>query len=394
MLFFELLQVALNNRERLSKVPSDQEWEEIYDESARQAITGILLHGIERLKSLNDDLNLNQSFLLQWIGVGQMIEQRNLVLDERCKDLLNRLSCYGLQGTILKGQGIARLYNVDDNLNLDKKGVLGRLRQSGDIDVYVDCGLRKALEYAESLGQKNVEWDYKHLHLKVWDDTKVEMHYHVEVLLNLWKNRKLQKWFKEHETELFAHANANLNANLKLKANTNLTNDTNGFVTPTLEFNVFYILLHIYRHFLYEGVGFRQVIDYYFVLKNLNENLNLNVNESYAYKAVGEFAMVKFAKGLMWVMHEALGMPREWMLWVPDEKEGRYILKQVMKGGNFGHHDERLKHSGGKLGAVKAILTHNMHLLTHYPSDVIWAPVWIVWHKLWKMWIQFKGLKV
>jgi hypothetical protein len=96
----------------------------------------------------------------------------------------------------------------------------------------------------------------------------------------------------------------------------------------------------------------------------------------------------------MWVMHEVLGMPREWMLWEPDEKEGRYILEQVMMGGNFGHHDERLKHSGGKLGAVKAILTHNMHLLTHYPSDVIWAPVWIVWHKLWKMWIQIKGLKV
>ena len=104
--------------------------------------------------------------------------------------------------------------------------------------------------------------------------------------------------------------------------------------------------------------------------------------------------MVKFAKGLMWVMQKALGMPCEWILWEPDEKEGRYILEQVMTGGNFGHHDKRLKHSGGKLGAVKAILTHNMHLLTHYPSDVIWAPVWIVWHKLWKMWIQFKGLNV
>ena len=127
-------------------------------------------------------------------------------------------------------------------------------------------------------------------------------------------------------------------------------------------------------------------------MKNLNDNLN--VNESYAYKAVREFGMTRFAKGLMWVMHEALGMQRDWMLWEPDEKEGRYILKQVMRGGNFGHHDERLKHYGGKLGAVKAILTHNMHLLTHYPSDVIWAPVWIVWHKAWKTWMQFKGLKV
>ena len=151
---------------------------------------------------------------------------------------------------------------------------------------------------------------------------------------------------------------------------------------PTVEFNVFYILLHIYRHFLYEGVGFRQIVDYYFVLRKV-QGSRFKVQEY--IDAVREFGMEKFAKGLMWVMQEALGMPREWMLWEPDQKEGEYILKQVMKGGNFGHYDERLKHAGGKLGAVKAILTHNLHLLTHYPSDVIWAPVWIVWHKLWKM---------
>jgi len=369
MLFFELLQIALGIRERLSVVPSAEEWTEIYAESERQAVTGIILHGIERLKNLNDDLTLSQRFLLQWIGVGQMIEQRNHLLDERCKELLSNLTSAGLHPTVLKGQGIAQYY----------PDALQRLRQPGDIDVYVDYGLRNALEYAESLGQKNVEWDYKHLHLKVWDDTEVEMHYHVEVLLNLWKNKKLQKWFKTHTDELSSHTDCTDNTDL---------------ITPTTEFNVFYILLHIYRHFLYEGVGLRQIVDYYFVLKNLNLNDNLNVNESYAYKAVREFGMIKFAKGLMWVMHEALGMPREWMLWEPDEKEGRYILEHVMTGGNFGHHDKRLKHSGGKLSAVKAILTHNLHLLTHYPSDVIWAPVWIVWHKVWKMWIQFKGLNV
>lgn len=367
MLFFELLQIALGNRERLSVVPSAEEWTEMYAESEKQAVTGILLHGIEKLSAEQRPAKV---FLLQWIGVGEIIKQQNSLLNGRCKELTSNLSAAGLHPTILKGQGIAQCYPE----------TLQKLRQPGDIDVYVDCGLRKALEFAESLGQKNVEWDYKHLHLKLWDDTEVEMHYHVEVLLNLWKNRKLQKWFQKHQDAIF-----NANDNLDLNSNTNRTNDTNRFVTPTVEFNVFYILLHIYRHFLYEGVGFRQIIDYYFVLKNLNENLNLNVNESYAYKAVDEFGMVRFAKGLMWVMHEVLGMPSEWMLWEPDEKEGRYILEQVMTGGNFGHHDERLKHSGGKLGAVKAILTHNMHLLTHYPSDVIWAPVWIIWHKLWKL---------
>lgn len=384
MLFFELLQVALGNREMLSKIPSATEWAEIYAESERQAVTGILLHGIEKLPA---EQRPSKVLLLQWIGVGQMIEQRNRLLNDRCKELLSNLTSAGLHPTILKGQGIAQCYPE----------TLQKLRQPGDIDVYVSDGRGKAIGFARSIGQKEIDWDYKHLHLNVWDDTEVEMHYHVEVLLNLWKNRKLQKWFGEHETELFAHANDNLNANLNLKANTNKTNSTNGLITPSVEFNVFYILLHIYRHFLYEGVGFRQVIDYYFVLKQLTvESLVLRNSSELkdSIAAVREFGMVKFAKGLMWVMQEVLGMPREWMLWEPDENEGRYILEQVMTGGNFGHHDMRLKHSGGKLSAVKAILTHNLHLLTHYPSDVIWAPVWIVWHKVWKTWIQFKGLKV
>ena len=299
------------------------------------------------------------------------------MLNDRCKELLSNLTSAGLHPTILKGQGIAQCYPE----------ALQKLRQPGDIDVFVSDGRGKAIGYARSIGQKDIDWDYKHLHLKLWDDTEVELHYHVEVLLNLWKNRKLQKWFREHQdaiqgSRFFDERSDKVDYKVQ----------GGDVVTPTVEFNVFYILLHIYRHFLYEGVGFRQIIDYYFVLKNLNDNLN--VNESYAYKAVREFGMTRFAKGLMWVMHEALGMSREWMLWEPDEKEGRYILEQVMMGGNFGHHDERLKPSGGKLGAVKAILTHNLHLLTHYPSDVIWAPVWIVWHKVWKTWMQFKGLKV
>lgn len=354
MLFFELLQVALGNRERLSKNPSTEEWREIYAESERQAVTGILLHGIERLPA---DQRPSQKVLLQWIGVGQVIEQRNLLLNGRCKDLASKLTSASLHPSILKGQGIAQYYPES----------LQKFRQPGDIDVYISDGLDKAIEYAKSVGQTELDWDYKHLHLKVWDDTEVEMHYRVEVLLNLWKNRKLQKWFSEQNTQVHG---------------SQFMVDGYPVIMPTTEFNVFYILLHIYRHFLYEGVGLRQIVDYYMVLHTVHDSW-LKVHDY--IETVREFGMEKFAKGLMWVMHEALGMPHEWMLWEPDEKEGRYILKQVMTGGNFGHHDERLQHGGGKLGAVKAILTHNLHLLTHYPSDVIWAPVWIVWHKLWKM---------
>lgn len=364
-MFFELLRVAVGQQDRLSHTPTAYEWRELYGMAEKQAVLGICFHGVERLHGQKQ--TPPQDLLFEWIGITEYIKQKNVSLDKQCEELQTMLKEVGIRSSVLKGQGIAWYY-----------GEFANLRQPGDIDIYVDCGRDRALQFAHGNGQKNVDWDYKHLHLKIWDDTEVEMHYRVEVLLNLRKNRRLQRWFKEHEKSLF-------NQDGILKENTNNTNITNGFVMPSVEFNVFYILLHIYRHFLYEGVGLRQIVDYYFVLKKFNLDVDLNLNESYAYKAVHEFGMEKFAKGLMWVMHEALGMPREWMLWEPDEKEGKYILKQVMMGGNFGHHDKRLSHGKGKMGAVKAILTHNVHLLTHYPSDVIWAPVWIVWHKLWKL---------
>ena len=247
MLFFELLQIALGNRERLSVVPSAEEWTEIYAESERQAVTGLLIHGIDRLPT---EQRPSKVLLLQWIGVGQMIEQRNRLLNDRCKELLSNLTSAGLHPTILKGQGIAQCYPE----------ALQKLRQPGDIDVFVSDGRGKAIGYARSIGQKDIDWDYKHLHLKLWDDTEVELHYHVEVLLNLWKNRKLQKWFREHQdaiqgSRFFDERSDKVDYKVQ----------GGDVVTPTVEFNVFYILLHIYRHFLYEGVGFRQIIDYYFV---------------------------------------------------------------------------------------------------------------------------------
>lgn len=354
--FFELLQISLGNKDALNSVPSSDEWEDLYEEAEKQAVTGIMLAGLERLP---DQQRPSQKFLLQWIGVGEMIRNQNRLLDKNCQKMLSLLKDYGIKGSILKGQGIALLYQPAKG-EFDKG--LRELRQSGDIDVYVDCGQKKAFEFAITVVPKVTNWDYKNLHLSLADDVEVEIHYRVEILMNLIKNRKLQKWFRENEALLFE--------------------ENNEFTTPTTLFNVFYILLHIYRHFLYEGVGFRQIIDYYMVLRAVNCT---KLDVGYSKEIVSKFGVERFAKGLMWVMRECLGMPCEWMLWEPDEKEGKYILKQVMQGGNFGHYDERLLHKRGKLGAVADILRHNMHLFLHYPADVLWAPVWIVWHKLWKV---------
>jgi len=282
-----------------------------------------------------------------------MIEQQNHILDERCVELLGKLDDNGLHGTILKGQGVAILYDKE----------LRPMRQSGDIDVYVDCGFEKALSTVQGIEGLTVEgWDYQHAHLVIWDDAVVELHYRVEVIMNLFKNRRLQKWIEKHSDQLFEKRE--------------------GLVTPTIDFNVLYILMHLYRHFLYEGVGLKQVMDYYMVLRAVHVGRS-DVKEY--VNAVSEFGMTKFSKGLMWVMKKVFAMPDEWMLWEPDEKEGSFILEQMMAGGNFGHYDKRLSKGNGKIVTLNNVVRHNWHLFSHYPSEFIWPPVWLIWHKCWKL---------
>lgn len=95
--------------------------------------------------------------------------------------------------------------------------------------------------------------------------------------------------------------------------------------------------------------------------------------------------MERFTQGLMWVLHYVFNLDDKYFICEVDEEEGKYILNQIMQGGNFGHHDDRLIcNVRGKFAAVNKILKHNYHLFSHYPSDVVWAPVWVIWHWMWK----------
>ena len=344
-LFSELLQVALGQRNKLSRVPSDDEWAALFAEAKRQAVLGILFCGVEQLP---ESQGPPEAVLMRWIAFASKIEARNAKWDQRSLLLQQKLSDIGLRTTILKGQGVARLY-----------GTMANRRQNGDIDVFVDGGME--LVESKIPREKVRKWGYKHADLKLWSDTEVEVHYRVEHMYSHWRDWRLQKWFDSHKEELF-HRDGE-------------------WVTPTLEMNLFYLLLHIYRHFFYSGVGLRQIIDYYFCLKKYSESMS-NEFTGYALAAVKSFGMERFARGLMWVMGETLAMPREWMPWTPDEREGRFILAQVLAGGNFGHHGKGSSRPRSRMDKKISILRHKLHLFRHYPAETIASPFWSFYNKV------------
>jgi hypothetical protein len=62
-------------------------------------------------------------------------------------------------------------------------------------------------------------------------------------------------------------------------------------------------------------------------------------------------------------------------------------LNEISVAGNLGRYDKRYVASEkfGKFGEMISIIRHSSHLLIHYPSDAIMAPVWYAWHKCWML---------
>ncbi len=70
--------------------------------------------------------------------------------------------------------------------------------------------------------------------------------------------------------------------------------------------------IDIYRHLLDEGVGLRQLVDYYYILQHSSES-----ERQEAVVTLTSFRMKRFVGAVIYVMQEVLGM---------EEKEGVYLM--------------------------------------------------------------------
>lgn len=409
-LFFELIRVALGKQKCLSRNPSYKEWGRLFKMAERQRLLGICFYGVKKIasplpspegkgESFYDGENrvgIPEELYDYWLGTAALIQLQNQKVNRQCVEVCNKLQEAGFKCSILKGQGIAQLYNKGRRTKderQDESNFLGMFRQSGDIDVWVDGGMKKAMAWAKK-EYGNVEFDYINAHLPMYKDTEVELHWRVQSLDNLWKNKKLQRWLEKHKEEL-------------LNTTEDLPDGAGSIPVPSPTFNSFYVLLHCYHHMFTEGLGLRQVMDYYFVLQSRRPTPTPSLHsEGNLETILREFGMLKFAKAMMWVLQhvfEENNVDEErrtknedtkdnwrerypWMIVEPDENEGRFLLKELMLNGNFGHYDKRIKKvsKNKKIQSAWANLQHSLHVAKHYPSESFWSPIWIIWHFMWK----------
>ena len=354
-LFFELMQVALGTRDKLSRVPSAAQWLTLLDEAQSQGVDAVMLGGIERLlKEQRPQINE----LLEWIGAAQMVEAMSSMQVRRARELSAKVQSVGFENCVLKGVAVAKYYPQPLR------------RVCGDIDLWV-CGRRKAV-MKWLLSQYEVSHILWHtVNVNAFDDVAVEIHFHPAWLHNPFRNYRLQCWFGKmagtrHETE-------------------------EGFNVMPVEFDVVYSLVHSFRHFLAEGLEMRHVCDYFYILKKIHtENIETKEqreqsqisfdlcrvateeDKSQIVTTLRRLGMMKFAGAMMYVLREACGMSSEWLLCKPNEKEGKFLLREIMRGGPQEETESR---------SFKRYWTMGKH----YPSEVLWVYPWRAWHLCWRL---------
>lgn len=356
-LFFELIRVAIGTQPSLSRLPSANEWIELFELAKKQALVGITFVGLKGLGADPDEgyarIGMSEETYFTWAGLAARIQVRNEIVDQQCAEVQRRLFADGLNCCILKGQGIAAYY-----------GELSDFRQSGDIDVWTPHkSILQLVQYVRGYG---VEPTTIHAHVSFvpFDDTTVELHPTPSFLRCFWRNRKLQRWFRSFDVTSFEK--------------------TNGFTTPPLEFNLVYLLLHMYGHTLYEGIGLRQMMDYFFVLQTSSKVSE--VSKFQIAQTIDSFGLKKFTQGVMWIMQSVFGLGEDKLLFEPDPKIGQLLLSEVLSGGNFGHHDKRneaLK-SKGLFGKGWGRLKKKFRFISFGFWDIVCSPFWSLWQISWR----------
>ncbi len=345
----------------MSMVVAKIDWRQPYTFASRQALLGFCFDGIERLaKEFSEELKQNpmgRDLLMAWMGKAQQIRRQNMKVNVVASKLYSMLREDDLRCCILKGQGNALMYPNAYS------------RNPGDIDVWVNASREQITEYAKKHFMIGDDIRYHHLETTL-DGVPVELHFFPGIMNNPIYNARLQKWFKR-------------NADLQCSNVVSLPDGIGEIAIPTTAFNVVYQLTHLYHHFFDEGIGMRQILDYYYVVNN-DELLAIKDTLQKELKHLG---LWKFARAVMYVLHEVLGLPEEKMIAPMGEKRGKLLLAEILNGGNFGQYFTKYGHFTQQGMAKKYFLKiwRNMHFVRYYPAETLSEPIFRTWHFFWRM---------
>jgi len=348
--FIQLVQIAIGKKSGLDGPFTEDQWNQIMSIARQQSMPGICFQG---MMALPENQLPPKKSKIQLAYVSELIAKKNQILIDRAAEITKMMQSIGLRSCVLKGQGVAMLYPNP------------LLRCSGDIDLWVDGGCRKVLKRIRKRC-KTGEVFYHHTAIRPFaDNTVIEVHFRPTWMNRFSANRRLQRFFESCKDTQFSNFQEKL-----------------GFSKPTIAFDCVYSAIHIYRHILFEGIGLRQIMDYYFILMNSSRE-----EREKAAAFMDSLGMHKFLGALMYVVSELFLLEEGHLLCAPDKQNGEFLLSEIMENGEFGHYDNKTtRRKGNNLFARARMRMSRLSTFSKIaPSEVFWAPIFKVWQYLWRL---------
>lgn len=248
----------------------------------------------------------------EWIFKAYSIIERNRqthsLLDSVAAESCAKLSAKGIRATLLKGQAYAQAYPDPT------------MRQCGDIDLYVgDKNFRKAYIVAKHCGWESEEkFREKAKHYGCFDQgVRIELH-------------RVAGEFSSHETnqkfQNFSHE--------QLRSARTIEIGGERIFVPTPIFDVVFVFMHLYLHFLGSGIGLRQVCDWVMLLHMHYKEIDINRLE----KLLKDFNLFRGWCAFTPIAVNLLGLQEnECPFYSPRyERRAMKIFNFIIKEGNFG----------------------------------------------------------
>ena len=236
-IFFDFLRFCIGSAKEIPDSLKEADWKELYAIAKKQCLVGVLFDGIKKLPA--EHVGMEKELLLQWMAESQMLEKANVRLNDAAILVSEWFRKKGFRTCILKGQGNALLYPNPYS------------RTPGDIDIWVEGGDKRVISFVRSISPHEKAC-YHHIEFPPYKGVEVEVHYRPSFLLCFWHNRKLQKYYERVKEKQFSHRV--------------MLGEQGEIAIPTVEFNFIFQLTHIYAHLMNEGIGLRQLLDYYYLI--------------------------------------------------------------------------------------------------------------------------------
>ena len=303
---FSLLRAGLWEREPddLSPFPlTDAQWWEVYRMSVRQTVAGIVFRGLHHLP---EEYLPADALMIHWVAKADRIERKNRRMDAALRLLLQRMGREGLHPLLLKGQGIAALYEHP------------LLRECGDIDLCFPSEKeeREAAELVRRAGCRTERRPDGSVCYS-WQGVEVEHHTRLFDLYNPLLGGYLSALVVKHGfTDI-------------------RTEDGASLPVPSPLPNLLSLNAHLLKHIMGHGVGLRQFCDMARAYHALRGSYSPGELEA-VYRRTG---LLRWSAQLHTFLTEHLGLPRDVLPYAgTDARTSPRLLHIVLEGGNFGQY--------------------------------------------------------